>query len=86
MEVEKENLQDVYLQLFDLIGEEAMMKVYTAYHGQQLTLPMRLYAGDKVARAVRRQYDGSNSGELMHKYDYSQRWIKKAISQRDEQE
>lgn len=84
MKIERENLQDIYLQLFDLIGEEAMMKVYTAYHGQQLTLPMRLYAGDKVAKAVRQQYTGNNSGELMHKYDYSQRWIKKVISQQGE--
>lgn len=84
MGVEKENLQEIYLQLFDLIGEEAMMKVYEAYHGQQLTLPMRLYAGDKVAKAVRKQYTGHNSGELMHKYDYSQRWIKKVISQKDD--
>ena len=86
VKVERENLQDVYSQLFDLIGQEAMLKVYSAYRGQQLTLPMRMYAGDKVAKSVRKQFDGHNSAALMHKYDYSQRWINKAISQIDDVE
>ncbi|WP_226789498.1 Mor transcription activator family protein [Latilactobacillus graminis] len=65
------------------MGEEAMLKLFTVYRGQLLTLPMRMYAGEKVAKSVKKQFNGHNTAELMHKYDYSQRWISKAIGQRN---
>jgi hypothetical protein len=33
---ESEALNDIYLELFELIGKEAMLKIYKHYHGDKL--------------------------------------------------
>ncbi|NKZ23067.1 hypothetical protein HF959_08255 [Pediococcus argentinicus] len=56
-----------------------MLKVYEEYHGTQLTLPSHMYERNAAAKLVRKEYDGTNSVELSHKYGYSQKWVMRQI-------
>ena len=50
---EAEALNDIYLELFELIGRDAMLKLFTHYHGDKIDLPMRLYRPEYIADPVR---------------------------------
>ena len=43
METEKELYNDIYKELNDLVGLDAMLKIYLTFKGQQITLPLRLW-------------------------------------------
>ncbi|WP_341779199.1 Mor transcription activator family protein [Levilactobacillus sp. HBUAS70063] len=79
MKVRVDLLQDSYAQLYEVVGEELMVKIYNLYRGQQVSFPMRLYNRDKVAQQIVAEYDGHNMAELTRKYDYSQRWVRQMI-------
>ncbi|NLR31013.1 Mor transcription activator family protein [Levilactobacillus tujiorum] len=81
MKVREELLQESYAQLYALVGEELMLKIFDLYRGQQVSFPMRLYNRDKVAQQIVAEYDGHNMAQLTRKYDYSQRWVRQMIQQ-----
>ena len=40
---EAEALSDSYLELFEIIGRDAMLKLFKHHHGDKIECPMRLY-------------------------------------------
>ena len=48
-ENEKKALTDRYFELYELLGAEAMMKLYDRYHGDKIDCPMKLYRAEYVA-------------------------------------
>ena len=70
-------LNDVYKELFDLVGYENMLKLYKQYKGFQVNFPTRLYSKEYVREVVKEEYDGSNTKALARKLGYSERWIRK---------
>lgn len=40
---ETEALNDMYFELYELIGRDAMLKLYKFYKGDKIDLPMKLY-------------------------------------------
>ncbi|KRN28226.1 hypothetical protein IV38_GL001680 [Lactobacillus selangorensis] len=78
--MDKDLLQESYAQIYDLLGEEAMQKVFELYRGRQISFPMRLYDRNKVMHRILKEYNGHNISELTHKYNYSQRWIRQVIN------
>ena len=42
-ENEEKALTDRYFELYELLGAEAMMKLYDHYHGDKIDCPMKLY-------------------------------------------
>lgn len=40
---EAEALNDIYLELFELIGREGMLKLFKHFRGDKIDCPMRLY-------------------------------------------
>ena len=46
---EAEALNDSYLELFELFVRDAMLKVYTHFHGDKIDCPMRLYRPEFIA-------------------------------------
>lgn len=75
-----EVLHPTYKALYDLVGEDNMMKVYHEFRGTQVQMPMKLYD-----RQTLEKYLGSISDktisikDLSHIYGFSQRWIRKAL-------
>lgn len=75
--ITEEALQPVYKEFVELIGVEAMIKIFEYYRGSQLLLPAHLYDRIAVRTQILKQYDGHNEAELVRKYGYSQRWVAK---------
>lgn len=46
---EAEALNDSYLELFELLGRDAMLKLFTHFHGDKIECPMRLYRVEFIA-------------------------------------
>lgn len=80
--VDQGALHPFYEEVNDLIGTEAMLKLFTAYRGMQLTIPAHLYDRKRAAQRVRQRYDGHNARDLARQYGYSQRWVVKVIRER----
>ncbi len=79
METEKELYNDIYKELNDLVGLDAMLKIYLQFKGQQITFPVRLYNPRSIQRNVIREFDGTNVKELASKYGYSEQTIRRMI-------
>lgn len=69
-------LHPSYKALWDLLGEDAMMKIYKQFRGTQLQLPMKLYDRIELEEYLTQQHDGQNIRELSNIYGFSPRWIK----------
>lgn len=73
-------LHQSYKRLSELIGVDAMLKVYNEYRGTQFQYPMRLYDRIAVSKLVDEEYNGTNLKELSRQYGYSQRWMKAQLN------
>lgn len=76
-----EDFKGIYKNIADLLGEEATIKLYKNYKGQQITFPMRLYSKEYVLKVIKDKYNGKNLNELSRELDYSERWMRKLINQ-----
>ena len=69
----------VYKEISELIGPDAMQKLYLRFKGQQVTFPVRLYSPQQIQQSIVREFDGSNITQLAQKYDYSERTIRRML-------
>lgn len=81
MGMTNEDFKGIYKNMVDLLGEEATIKVYKNYKGQQITFPMRLYSKKYVLRVIKDKYNGDNLTELSRELDYSERWMRKLVNE-----
>ena len=81
MKIENEDFKGIYKNIADLLGEEATIKLYKNYKGQQITFPMRLYSKEYVLRVIKYKYNGKNLTELSRELDYSERWMRTLVNQ-----
>lgn len=79
-----EALHPFYQGLDELIGTEAMAKVFNAYRGLQLTMPTHLYDRQRAAQRVVARYNGHNAQALARQYGYSQRWVIKCVREAEQ--
>lgn len=80
MEKEVELYNDIYKEIAEIVGLDAMLKIYLRFKGQQITFPMRLYNPQMIQQNVVKEYDGTNISELAKKYDYSEKSIRRMIN------
>ncbi|MBQ8249654.1 MAG: Mor transcription activator family protein [Clostridia bacterium] len=71
----------VYKEIAEIIGLESTIKIYLRFKGQQITFPVRLYNPRIIQQNVIKEFDGTNIAELAKKYDYSERTIRRMISE-----
>ncbi|XRJ97240.1 hypothetical protein ACPBEI_00380 [Latilactobacillus sakei] len=82
-EIDYEALHPSYKLLWDLVGQENMLKIYTSFKGTQLQLPMRLYERKALEKALNnRDLEDVNIQKLANKYGFSPRWIKNTINKK----
>jgi len=55
---EAEALNDIYLELFELVGREAMLRIFKHFRGDKMDLPMRLYRPEFIADIAKPVADG----------------------------
>ncbi|MCR2047165.1 hypothetical protein NSB25_07730 [Acetatifactor muris] len=79
---EAEALNDSYLELFELLGRDAMLKLYTHYHGDKIDCPMRLYRPEFIADLAKNEPDRRERAKIARAGGYSARVIEGLLSKR----
>ena len=79
---EAEALNDIYLELYELIGRDAMLKLFKHYRGDKVDLPMRLYRSEFVADIARNVTDRRERAKIARAGGYTAKAIETMLSRR----
>ena len=79
---EAEALADAYLELFELIGKEAMLKLYRYFKGDKIDMPMRLYRPEFIADLAKQAPDRRGRAKISRAGGYSAKVIEGMLSKR----
>ncbi|MCL2637895.1 MAG: hypothetical protein FWD48_05930 [Oscillospiraceae bacterium] len=83
---ESEALNDIYLELFELIGKDAMFKIFKHYHGDKLDCPMRLYRPEFIADLAKQETDRRERAKIARAGGYSAKLIEGLLYKRKKDE
>lgn len=73
-------LQPIYRDLYDLLGETELLKVFEYYSGAQVNFPVHLYQRTLVSQSIaKREVMTSDYQALARYYGYSERWIRNQV-------
>lgn len=75
-----ESYSRVYKEMAGILGEEATLKIYENFRGQQVTFPMRLYSKSYVEEYIIKNYNGKNIKEISRKLGYTCNWVQQVIN------
>ena len=79
---ESEALNDSYLELYELIGRDGMLKLFKYFRGDKIDCPMRLYRPDFVADLVNQTADRRERAKIARAAGYTIKFIESVISKR----
>lgn len=79
---EAEALTDMYLELFELIGRDAMLKLHKFYKGDKIDLPMKLYRLEFIADIAKQVPDRRERAKIARAAGYSAKAIEGMLSKR----
>lgn len=79
---ESEALNDMYLELFELIGKEATLKIYKYFRGDKIDCPMRLYRLEFIADIAKQVPDRRERAKIARAAGYSAKAIEGLLSKR----
>ena len=79
LEKEVELYNEIYKEINEIVGLDAMLELYLRFKGQQISFPVRLYNPEMIQQNVIKEYDGTNIPELAQKYNYSEKTIRRMI-------
>ena len=79
---EAEALNDIYLELFELIGRDAMLKLFKHYKGDKVDLPMRLYRSEFIADIAKNVSDRRERAKIARAGGYTAKAIESTLSRR----
>ena len=83
---EAEALNDSYLELFELIGRDAMLKLFTHFHGDKIDCPMRLYRPEFVADLAKQTTDRRERAKIARAAGYTVKFIEGMLRKRRDEE
>lgn len=76
-----EYLNGAYSELANLLGIEAVLKIHSAYRGQQITFPVQLFSKEFLKKQIVNEYNGYNIKQLATKYGYSEKWVRQILKE-----
>lgn len=79
---EDKALCDTYLELYALIGRDAMLKLFTHFRGDKIDCPMRLYRPEFIADLAENEPDRKERAKIARAGGYSARVIERLLSKR----
>lgn len=79
---ESEALNDSYLELYELIGKDAMLKLFKYFRGDKIDCPMRLYRSDYIANLVSQTADRRERAKIARAGGYTIKFIEGVLSKR----
>lgn len=83
-EIKCEYLNGIYSELADLLGIDNVLKIHSAYRGQQVTFPVEFFSKEFIVWQIVNEYDGYNVKQLATKFGYSEKWIRKILKEHRE--
>ncbi len=75
-------LNDSYLELYELIGKDAMLKLFKHYRGDKIDCPMRLYSLDFIADLAETIPDRRERAKIARAGGYSAKALESVLSKR----
>lgn len=79
---ESEALNDSYLELYELLGRDAMLKIFKHFHGDKIDCPTRLYRPEFIADLAKNEPDRRKRAKIARAGGYSARVIEGILSKR----
>ena len=79
---ESEALNDSYLELFELIGKDAMLKLFKHFRGDKIDCPMRLYSPEYIADLAKNVADRRERAKIARAGGYSAKVIEGMLNKR----
>jgi len=79
---EAEALNDSYLELYELIGKDAMLKLFKYFRGDKIDCPIRLYRPDYIADLVSQTPDRRERAKIARAGGYTIKFIEGVLSKR----
>ena len=79
---EAEALNDSYLELFELIGRDAMLKLFKHFRGDKIDCPMRLYRPEFIADLAKSETDRRERAKIARAGGYSAKVIEGLLRRR----
>ena len=79
---EAEALNDSYLELFELVGRDAMLKLFKYFRGDKIDCPMRLYRPEFIADLAKQETDRRNRAKCARAGGYRVKFIEVVLSTR----
>ncbi len=82
---EREALNDIYLELYELIGKEGMLKLYKYFRGDKIDCPMRLYRPEFVADLAKQTNDRRERAKIARAAGYTVKFIEGMLRKRHDE-
>lgn len=79
---EAEALNDSYLELFELVGRDAMLKLFKYFRGDKIDCPMRLYRPEFIADLAKQETDRRKRAKIARAGGYTVKFIEGVLSKR----
>lgn len=83
---EGEALSDMYLELFELIGKDAMLKLHKFYKGDRIDMPMRLFRPEFIADIARGVSERRERAKIARAAGYSSKAIEGILAKRRDED
>lgn len=84
---EAEALNDSYLELYELIGRDAMLKLFKYFRGDKIDCPMKLYRPEFIADLAKQTKDRRERAKIARAGGYTAKFIEGVLrKRRDENE
>ena len=82
--VEPEDLIGIYSEMAQLIGAEAVTKIYVHFKGHQIAFPTRWYTKDYIVRQLNRG-ERQPIKKMATRYGYSERRLRQMLKESREE-
>lgn len=79
---ESEALNDIYLELFELLGRDGMLKVFKHFRGDKIDCPMRLYRPEFIADIAKQIPDRRERAKIARAAGYTAKMIEGLLLKR----
>ena len=79
---EAEALNDSYLELFELIGRDAMLKLFKYFRGDKIDCPVKLYRPEFIADLAKQETDRRERAKIARAGGYTVKFIESVLSKR----
>lgn len=79
-ENDPELLNSVYKEVSEKLGMDTAMEIYRMFKGQQISFPVRFFNPERIRKIIIQEYDGDNIRLLAVKYGYSEKTVRRIIS------